>query len=71
MRPMRASAQDRGVLHVAAEIVRESDREQLHLHCSDNGVGIPEQNLERVFDKGFSTKSRVSNYGIPPGSACH
>ena len=61
---VRDAGRDTGVLHVAAEIVREADREQLHLQCRDNGVGIPEQNLERVFDKGFSTKSRESNYGI-------
>ena len=31
---------------------------------SDNGVGIAHGNLERVFDQGFSTKSRDTNYGI-------
>jgi len=61
---VRDAGRDKGVLLVAAEIVRDADREQLHLHCKDNGVGIPEQNLERVFDKGFSTKSREANYGI-------
>jgi len=27
-------------------------------------VGIAADNLQRVFDKGFSTKSRETNYGI-------
>jgi sensor domain CHASE-containing protein len=61
---VRDAGMDRGVLKVAAEIVAERDREQLHLHCEDNGVGIPTGDLERVFDKGFSTKSRDSNHGI-------
>ncbi len=61
---VRDAGRDKGVLRVGAEIVREHDREQLHLHCEDNGVGIAPADLERVFDKGFSTKSRETNYGI-------
>ncbi|HEY3852047.1 MAG TPA: CHASE4 domain-containing protein [Steroidobacteraceae bacterium] len=61
---VRDAGRDKGVLRVGAEIVREHDRDQLHLHCKDNGVGISEADLARVFDKGFSTKSRDTNYGI-------
>jgi two-component system, NtrC family, sensor kinase len=61
---VRDAGRDRGVLHFAAEIVAHEDVQQLHLHCKDNGVGIAADNLQRVFDKGFSTKSRETNYGI-------
>lgn len=61
---VRDAGRDRGLLRVAAEIVREDDREQLHLSCEDNGIGISADNLGRVFDQGFSTKSRDTNYGI-------
>ncbi len=62
---VRDAGRDKGVLKVGGgRIVREHDRDQLHLHCKDNGVGISEADLERVFDKGFSTKSRDTNYGI-------
>ena len=61
---VRDAGRDKGVLKVGAEIVREHDRDQLHLHCKDDGVGIAKADLERVFDKGFSTKSRDTNYGI-------
>jgi len=61
---VRDAGRDKGVLRVAAEIVHDADREQLHLQCKDNGVGIPEHILERMFEKGFSTKSRETNYGI-------
>jgi two-component system, NtrC family, sensor kinase len=61
---VRDAGRETGVLRVGAEIVRERDCDQLHLHCRDNGVGIAKQDLERVFDKGFSTKSRETNYGI-------
>jgi C4-dicarboxylate-specific signal transduction histidine kinase len=61
---VRDAGRDKGVLRVAAEIVDEADGEQLHLHCKDNGVGIAPDDLQRVFDKGFSTKSSETNYGI-------
>jgi C4-dicarboxylate-specific signal transduction histidine kinase len=61
---VRDAGRDKGVLHFAAEIVADADSEQLHLHCRDDGVGIAADNLQRVFEKGFSTKSRETNYGI-------
>jgi sensor domain CHASE-containing protein len=61
---VRDAGRERGVLRLGAEIVREDEREQLHLRCEDNGVGIARADLERVFDKGFSTKSKDTNYGI-------
>jgi two-component system, NtrC family, sensor kinase len=61
---VRDAGRDKGVLRFAAEIVRDDGSEQLHLQCKDDGVGIAADNLQRVFDKGFSTKSRETNYGI-------
>jgi C4-dicarboxylate-specific signal transduction histidine kinase len=61
---VRDAGREKGVLHVAAEIVGDAQSEQLLLHCKDNGVGIAADNLQRVFEKGFSTKSRETNYGI-------
>jgi two-component system NtrC family sensor kinase len=61
---VRDAGRDKGMLHFAAEIIGDADSEQLHLHCKDDGVGIAADNLQRVFDKGFSTKSRETNYGI-------
>jgi two-component system, NtrC family, sensor kinase len=61
---VREAGKERGVLRVSAEITREAERQQLHLQLKDDGVGIPEQNLERVFEKGFSTKSPQTNHGI-------
>ena len=61
---VRDAGRDRGMLQFAAEIVGEAHSEQLHLHCKDDGIGIAADNLQRVFDKGFSTKSRDTNHGI-------
>jgi two-component system, NtrC family, sensor kinase len=61
---VRDAGKDKGKLRLSADIVCDADREQLHLRCEDDGVGIPAQNLERVFEKGFSTKSPETNHGI-------
>lgn len=61
---VRDAGKERGTLHVSAEIVREAERQQLHLQCVDDGVGIPAEHLTRVFEKGFTTKSRETNHGI-------
>jgi two-component system NtrC family sensor kinase len=61
---VRDAGRDKGVLHFAAEIIGDAGGEELHLHCKDDGVGIAADDLQRVFDKGFSTKSRETNYGI-------
>jgi two-component system NtrC family sensor kinase len=61
---VRDAGRDKGMLQFAAEIVGDADSEQLHLHCKDDGIGIAADNLQRVFDKGFSTKSRDTNHGI-------
>lgn len=61
---VRDAGRDKGVLHFAAEIIGDAGGKQLHLHCKDDGVGIAADDLQRVFDRGFSTKSRETNYGI-------
>jgi len=61
---VRDAGKERGTLRLSAEIVREAERQQLHLQCVDDGVGIPAGDLERVFEMGFTTKSPETNHGI-------
>jgi sensor domain CHASE-containing protein len=61
---VRDAGKERGTLRLSAEIVREAERQQLHLQCLDDGVGIPADDLERVFEMGFTTKSPETNHGI-------
>jgi signal transduction histidine kinase len=61
---IRESGRPLGRLYIAAEIVRGSEGEQLHLCCTDSGVGIDRDNLARIFERGFSTKSTKTNSGI-------
>ena len=61
---VRDAGKDKGRLSLSAQIVVEGGGEQLHLQCRDDGVGIAPQNLQKVFEKGFSTKSPETNHGI-------
>ena len=61
---IRESGKVRGSLRVCADILREPQGDYLHLCCIDDGAGIAGSNLGRIFEKGFSTKSKETNYGI-------
>jgi two-component system NtrC family sensor kinase len=61
---VRDAGKERGALRFTAQIVHDAHCDQLRLTCADDGVGIPAQNLTRIFDKGFSTKSPETNHGI-------
>ncbi|HEY3731268.1 MAG TPA: CHASE4 domain-containing protein [Steroidobacteraceae bacterium] len=61
---VRDAGKERGRLRITAQIQQVDDVQQLVLCCQDDGGGIAPENLERLFDKGFSTKSRNTNFGI-------
>ena len=59
-----AAGLDRGVVRFAAVITSESGADKLLLKCEDTGVGIAAENLERIFERGYSTKRGTGNLGI-------
>ena len=61
---VRAGGRDRGIVRFSAALVRDHDQCKLHLDCTDTGVGIAAESLERVFERGYSTKSDSGNRGI-------
>jgi two-component system, NtrC family, sensor kinase len=61
---VRDAGRDAGMLRLWAEVSREAGRDQLHLHAQDDGVGIRAENIDRIFQKGYTTKSRGTNHGI-------
>ncbi|HEY1726696.1 MAG TPA: CHASE4 domain-containing protein [Steroidobacteraceae bacterium] len=61
---VRDAGKERGTLRISAQIHQAEDSQQLVLCCQDDGGGIAPENLERLFEKGFSTKSRNTNFGI-------
>jgi len=61
---VRAARRDRGSVRISATLVHDDDQSKLFLDCTDNGVGIAAENLERIFEKGYSTKLESGNMGI-------
>ena len=58
--------EDRGRIEISTR--REDDR--LYVVIKDSGIGIPEENLERIFQPGFTTKGVVVGTGLGL-SICH
>jgi signal transduction histidine kinase len=56
---------NRGRLQVSCVVERDGRSDEiLTLRFADDGVGIRNEDLARIFEKGFSTKSRDTNQGI-------
>ena len=60
----RVAGRDRGVVRFSAAVVNEAGHGKLLLECADTGVGIAAEDLERVFERGYSTKRGTGNRGI-------
>jgi two-component system, NtrC family, sensor kinase len=61
---VREAGRSGGVLRITAEVREQAGRDHLLLRCCDNGIGIPAADLARIFENGFSTKSKQTNFGI-------
>jgi sensor domain CHASE-containing protein len=61
---MRDTGRAQGNLYVTGGIVTAQDGDRLVLEFRDDGAGVTPENLARLFERGFSTKSRESNSGI-------
>jgi sensor domain CHASE-containing protein len=61
---MRESGRTQGNLVITGGVVQDGHGERLELWFRDDGAGVAPENLSRLFERGFSTKSRDSNSGI-------
>jgi signal transduction histidine kinase len=61
---VRSANTGRGRVRFTASIQTDNAQKALLLECQDSGCGIEPQNLERVFERGFSTKPGKRNSGI-------
>ncbi|HUG09486.1 MAG TPA: ATP-binding protein [Opitutaceae bacterium] len=62
---VRESGRTDGRIEVAIA-VGEDDR--IKISVSDNGVGIPEENLVRIFSHGFTTRAKGHGFGLHSGA---
>jgi signal transduction histidine kinase len=58
------NSQDR---HIAVHIYRIGD-DRIAISVSDNGIGIPQENLVRIFSHGFTTKTDGHGFGLHSGA---
>jgi len=61
---VRDAGRAHGALHITGRLERATDGEELVLRFTDDGGGIEPGHLPRIFEKGYSTKSRDTNSGI-------
>jgi len=61
---VRQAGREHGTLRIACSIVAGAEGQHLLLRFMDDGVGISPEHLPRIFEQGFSTKSRATNFGI-------
>jgi sensor domain CHASE-containing protein len=61
---VRQAGREHGTLRIACALVAGAGGQHLLLRFTDDGGGIPPEHLPRIFEKGFSTKSRATNFGI-------
>lgn len=54
-----------GVVHVEARALSEEDGRFVDVSFADNGVGIPPENLARLFDPYFTTREGGTGLGLP------
>ncbi|MHC4326690.1 MAG: two-component system sensor histidine kinase NtrB [Planctomycetota bacterium] len=55
------SSQDDKILAIH---VKEQKSGQLRIDVRDNGIGIPRENLTRIFEHGFTTKKKGHGFGL-------
>jgi two-component system, NtrC family, sensor kinase len=61
---VRDAGREHGTLRIGVRVLDDPRGKRLHVTFADDGVGIRDRNLRRIFEKGFSTKPRATNSGI-------
>ena len=54
-----------GKIRVEGSVEKEDDKKWIHAKFIDNGIGIDKKTLERIFERGFSTKkAKQEGFGL-------
>jgi len=60
----RATATEPGRIEISAQLEAESGQAMGHFRFTDNGAGIDPDQMQRIFERGFSTKECGSGLGL-------
>lgn len=58
----KEAIESKGSIELSAELIAESNRVQVSV--IDNGIGIESENISKIFEEGFSTKSKEFDSGL-------
>ncbi len=53
---------------IKVNIKKDDDNEYVQIDVTDNGLGISEENLTRIFNYGFTTKKKGHGFGLHSGA---
>ncbi|WP_052350602.1 ATP-binding protein [Paenibacillus gorillae] len=56
---------DKGVLRMKTEYIQDQDQERIELRIQDQGIGIPQEQMQHLFEPFYTTKSRGTGLGLP------
>lgn len=64
IRAVQRAARKQGLIRISSTTTEERNIRYLQITVEDNGVGIPRENLEKIFDEGFSTYPGGTGMGL-------